>query len=209
MGRIGILGGTFNPIHTGHLMLAEWARDSAGLDQVWFIPTGTTYMKSSQEGVSAAAAMPGRERLHMADLAVADNPAFRCLDLEIRRNGPSYTYETLEQLKEMYPGEEFFFITGADCLFSIENWMCPHRIFRCCTLLAAARGEYSLSHMEEKKKELEERFGRILLLPFPDIAISSTEIRRRIRQGRSVRYLVPDSVLEYIKEKGFYREESI
>ncbi len=209
MARIGIMGGPFNPIHTGHLMLAEWAREGAELDEVWFIPTGTTYMKASLESASAAAGMPGRERLHMACLAVEDNPAFHCLDLEVQREGRTYTYETLEQLKERYPGDEFFFITGADCLFSIENWRYPQRIFQCCTLIAAVRGEYTLPRMEEKKRELEMSLGRVILLPFPAVDISSTEIRRRIRQGRSVRYLVPDRVLDYIKEKGFYREESI
>jgi len=205
MKKIGIMGGTFNPIHTGHLMLAEWALDAIKLDEVWFIPTGISYQKKSQE------VLAGEERLYMTELAIRDNEHFRCLDLEVRRKGYTYSYETLEQLKERYPEREFFFIIGADCLFSLENWRHPERILACCTLIAAVRGDTAWQEMEEKKRELEQKYlsgrnGRILLIPFLNLSISSTQIRQRIRGGQSVKYLVPDSVLIYIKEKGFYRE---
>lgn len=201
MRKIGILGGTFNPIHWGHLLLAEWARDSLELDEVWFIPTGHSYMKAAED------VLPGEERFHMVKLALEDNCLFRCLDMEIKRQGCSYSYETLEQLKKMYPDDDFYFIVGADCLFSIESWKCAERIFHSCTLTAAVRGEASWDEMEDKRKELEQKFHcNILLLPFVSMSVSSTEIRQRIRERKSVRYLVPDKVLKYIEEKGFYCE---
>ena len=203
MRRIGIMGGTFNPIHLGHLMLAEWASDAADLDEVWVIPTGVSYMKDQREIAPAA------DRLHMARLAVMGNERFKCLDVEARRRERSYSYETLEYLHGQYPEDVFFFILGADCLFSIENWKEPDRIFRCCTVIAAVRDDVPLSEMEDKKHALELKFhGEIILLPFMRMSLSSTEIRQRIRTGLSVRYLVPDSVLSYIEEKGLYREES-
>lgn len=204
--KIGILGGTFNPIHIGHLMLAEWALDEIGLDQVWMVPTGMPYMKDSQE------VLPGPERLHMTRLAVEDNPRLKCLDIEVRRAGRTYSYETLEELGRQYPTDRFFFIVGADCLFTIESWKEPERIFGSSVLVAAVRGEQDFSEMEEKKKALEGKFRAgqgILLLPFPRLSVSSTEIRERVQRGRSVKYLVPDRVLEYIREKGFYREKNV
>lgn len=205
MKRIGIMGGTFNPIHIGHLLLAEWALDEARLDEVWIIPTGSPYMKSPEE------ILPGRERMHMVELAIRKNDAMRCLDMEIRREGPTYSYETLELLKATYPETSFYFIVGADCLFSIADWKCPERIFESCTLIAAVRDRTAMGEMDQKKRKLEKQFGEsrvnIILLPFLSMSVSSTEIRRRIREGKSARYLVPDEVLAYIKEKGFYREK--
>lgn len=200
MKRIGILGGAFDPVHIGHLALAEWAFDALSLDEIWFIPTGTSHIKSH--------VLPAAERLHMTELAVMGNMSFRCLDIEAQRSGCTYSYETMEQLKGMYPEDDLYFIMGADCLFNIENWMNPDRIFRCCTLAAAVRGGVAPGDMEEKKRRLEQKYrGQVVLFPFPGLSVSSTEIRRRIREGKSVRYLVPDSVLAYIKEKGFYSEK--
>ncbi|WP_276949026.1 nicotinate-nucleotide adenylyltransferase [Acetatifactor muris] len=201
--QIGILGGTFNPIHIGHLILAEWVLDALALDEVWFMPTGCPYLKDSAE------VLPGRERLRMTELAVADHPLFRSSDLEVKREGHTYSYETLEQLKQLYPRNRFFFIVGADCLFSIENWKNPQRIFDACILAAAVRDEISPAEMEKKKYELEQKFkAEIMLVPFVSMSVSSTEIRRRIAGGFSVKYLVPDKVLNYINEKGFYREKN-
>lgn len=198
MGKIGILGGTFDPIHIGHLMLAEWAI-AEGLDEVWFIPSGQSYMKTDRD------VLPGTERLRMTELAVMDNLSFRCLDIEVKRAGFTYSYETLEQLKETYPEDEFFFIVGADCLGAIENWKNPERLFACCTLFVAVRSDVPMELMEAQKLELEKKFhARIRWLPFLRMSISSTEVRRRLGQGQSVRYMVPDKVLEYILEKGYY-----
>ncbi|MCI9438660.1 MAG: nicotinate-nucleotide adenylyltransferase [Lachnospiraceae bacterium] len=205
MKKIGIMGGTFNPIHIGHLMLAEWARDALALSEVWFIPTGGSYMKDSHD------ILPGRERLHMAELAIRDNACFKCLDLEIVRGGNTYSYETIEELKRRYPQNAFFFIAGADCLFTIEHWKNPERLLNQCTFVAAIRGDIEISEMELKKKELERRFcvngSEIFLLPFINMSVSSTQIRARIHDGHSIQYLVPDNVITYIEEKEFYREK--
>ena len=122
MRRIGIMGGTFDPIHVGHLMLAEWAAEEMELEEVWVVPTGVSYMKA-EHGI-----LTGQERLHMAELATKGNAKLRCVAIEIDRKGYTYTYETLEQLKNQYPDTEFFFLVGADCLFSLENWKYPERI---------------------------------------------------------------------------------
>ena len=200
MRRIGILGGTFDPIHIGHLMLAEWVKSEIDLDEVWLIPNRVSRMKEDKEPA------PAEDRLAMTKLAAKGNVYFKCLDLEINREGYTYSYETLEELSVSYPEDTFYFILGADCLYTIENWKSPERFFRCCKLVAAVRDEASLEDMEVKKEELMRRFGgEILLLPFARISISSTEIRERIKQERSVRYMVPENVLEYIEKKGLYR----
>lgn len=194
------MGGTFNPIHAGHLLLAEWAREEAALDEIWLIPSGISYMKKAQE------VAPADDRLRMTELAAEGNEHFRCLDLEVRRDGYTYSYETLEELNRTYPEDEFYFILGADCLLALEKWKFPERILNCCTLIAAVRDEASMEELSEKKAELERRFGgKILLMPFVRLSLSSTEIRRRIREGRSVRYMTPDNVLAYMEEKGLYR----
>ncbi len=202
MRKIGIMGGTFNPIHTGHLLLAEWAMDAWKLDEVWMMPTGYSYMKASQRIVSP------EERYRMVCMAISGNEKLRCNDMEIKRQGYTYSYETLEELRKQYPEDHFYFIFGADCLFSIENWKCPERIFANCSVIAAVRGDTPIEEMQQKIKELECRYqADIVLLPFLQLEISSTEIRKRVRQGQSIRYLVPDNVIAYIEEKGLYRDE--
>lgn len=204
MSRIGIMGGTFNPIHIGHLMLAEQALESAHLDQIWMIPTGCSYLKT-KEGITV---LPGTERYDMVQRAIADNDRFRCLDIEIKRPGNSYSYETMEQLHREYPEHLFYFICGADCLFTMEQWKCADRLFAACTVLAAVRGDADIADMQEKIDALEKKFGaQIRLLPFRRIEISSSEIRERRRKGLSVRYLVPDAVRVYMEEKGLYQDE--
>ena len=195
------MGGTFNPIHMGHLLLAEWVKSEAGLEEIWLVPNGVSYMKESQE------VAPAEDRLRMTELAIKRNRSFKCLDLEVKRGGYTYSYETLEELTRAYPGDTFYFILGADCLFTLETWKYPERIFRCCRLIVAVRDDVSLEIMTEKKEELEQRYGgEILLLPFVRMSLSSTKIRERIRQGKSVRYMVPDSVLTYIEGKRLYKQ---
>lgn len=199
--KIGIMGGTFNPIHIGHLTLGQWAMNELNLDEVWFIPTGISYQKEKLQ------VLPGEERLHMTELAIADNVAFKCLDMEVKREGYTYSYETMEQLKRQYPEDTFYFIVGADCLFAIENWKYPEKIFESCILAAAIRGKASLGEMEKKKTQLEARFnGKVVLFPFSKLEISSTEIRSRVHEGKSIEHMVPEKVKKYIEEKGFYRE---
>lgn len=199
MKKIGIMGGTFNPIHMGHLALAERALDDCNLDEIWVIPTGCSYMKQNMNVLS------GEERLIMAQLATEDNQRIKCLDIEIKRSGYTYSYETLEQLRNLYPDYDFFFIFGADCLFTIEKWKCPEKIFDNCTVIAAVRNGSSEVEMAQKIDELKLKFrAKIILLPFLNLEISSTELRKRISCGKSVKYLIPDSVIAYISQKGFY-----
>lgn len=202
MRKIGIMGGTFNPIHVGHLLLAQWAMEENGLDQVWFIPTGCSYMKQDKSIVSPM------DRFHMTSLALAGNDRMLCLDTEVRRQGNTYTYETLEELKRMYPEEHFYFIIGADCLFAMEEWRCPERIFSNCSVIAAVRGNAPVDQMRQKIKELEERFlADIRLMEFLNLEISSTLVRDLVRAGKNIRYLTPEPVADYIGKKGFYQYE--
>ena len=204
MSRIGIMGGTFNPIHIGHLLLAEYALEAAGLDQVWMMPTGCSYLKR-KEGIDM---LPAAERYKMVCLAIEGNERLRCLDMEIRRPGNSYSYETMEQLHREYPENQFIFICGADCLYTIEDWKCVDRLFASCEILAAVRGEADVECMRKKIAELENRFSaKIQLLPFRRIEISSSEIRTRRKEGRSIRYLVPEAVRDYMEKKGLYQDE--
>lgn len=198
------MGGTFNPIHTGHLLLAEYALETAGLDQVWFVPTGCSYLKR-KDGIEV---LPAEDRYRMVCLAIAGNDRFRCLDMEIKRAGNSYSYETMEQLRREYPGDQFFFICGADCLSTMEHWKCADRLFASCEILAAVRGDADVESMQQKIGELKESFSaRICLLPFRRIELSSSEIRSRRKEGASVRYLVPENVRQYMEEKRLYLDE--
>ncbi len=199
MGKIGIMGGTFNPIHNGHLLLAQYALEENHLDEIWFIPTGCSYMKKEQ-GV-----LPGEERYHMVELAIMDNPRMRPIDIEIKRKGYTYTYETLAMLNLLYPEHQFYFIFGADCLFSIENWKCPQEIFDSCRIIAAVRSGASMEQLEAKKVELVQKFrGNIILMPFLQLEISSTLIRERVVAEKDVRYMLPESVWKYILQKHLY-----
>ena len=202
MKKIGIMGGTFDPIHIGHLMLAQYAMSDKDLDEVWFIPTGFSYMKSARNVVSAY------DRYEMTKLAVSDNDRMRCLDIETKRDGNTYSYETFEALKKLYPRYEFYFIFGADCLFQIEKWKEPERIFACVYGLMAVRDGAIHEMIMKKIDELAHKYNaKIELMDFPSIDISSTDIRKRVRENKSIRYFVPDKCIEYIKEKGFYRDE--
>lgn len=193
MTRTGLMGGTFDPIHAGHLLAAEAAREAAGLDEVWFIPTNVPPHKP-QPGAGA------RERLEMVRLAIADHPAFRAEEAELDQGGVSYTVDTVAALRERYPERSFYWIVGTDMMNDLPNW---HRIEE----LAAQVRFVCLRRQGEESEEgalpayLRER---LLHAPMPPIGISSTDIRERLRDGRSIRYQVPEAVRDYIERNGLY-----
>lgn len=198
--RVGIMGGTFNPIHIGHLIIAEAAYEAYNLDEVLFVPSGVSYMKDQSEILDA------KKRVHMTGLAIEDNPHFALSTIEIDRDGNSYSYETLETLRKQNPDTEYFFLVGSDTLFALETWKHPEILLPSCTILVAVRNGVPMEKMQEHAKYLEEKFGgSIKLLTTPNIEISATDIRKRLADGRNVKYFVPDSVLEFIHKYDLYK----
>ena len=199
--KVGIMGGTFNPIHIGHLILAETAGNQFELDEVLFIPSGKSYMKQGQN-------IPeGEIRADMVSLAIEDNSRFALSLMEIMREGNTYTYETLEILKEKNPDTEYYFILGADSLFALEKWKETQKIFDSCIILAAVRDADGNDDIELEAKRLEEKYhGTVKLLNCKNMDISSTQIRDMVKMGQSIRYLVPDKVIQYIEEHHLYKE---
>ncbi len=197
--RTGILGGTFNPIHTGHLILAEQAYNEFGLDEVLIMPSGVSYQKKGMD-------MPDKDtRLEMCRIAVGDIPYFRISDMEIRRDGDTYTADTIEELNRSEPDTDLYFILGGDSLRGMKNWKDPDRIFKGCTVLAALRDRDSIESVSDLIGEYEKEYGaKISILHTPNIDISSSMIREFIREGRSVRYYVPESLRAYLLENGIY-----
>lgn len=200
--KVGIMGGTFNPIHNGHLLLAEQAREYCGLDKITFIPSGNSYMKDKDNILDSSF------RLAMTALAIENNPDFSLSAIEIERGGNTYTCDTLRELRTVSPGTEYYFIMGADNLFSVEYWKNPQEILSDCILVAAMREGRNEKDLKEKASELEKIYhARIILLPERRFDISSTEIRNKITKGESVRYMVPDKVLQYIQKQHLYQAE--
>lgn len=199
--KVGIMGGTFNPIHIGHLIIAEKAREQFDLDKVLFMPCGMPYMKDCRELI------PADIRAKMVTLAIEGNPFFELSVIEIEKRGSTYTYETLESLKAQNPDTEYYFILGADSLWTIADWREPERIFASCHILAGIRDDKSTKDMETQIKLLKNKFGAsIFLLHTGHIEISSSSIRKSVRECGSIRYMVPDAVYSYIIENGLYRK---
>lgn len=198
--RLGIMGGTFNPIHLGHLMIAEEARQTFHLDKVLFIPSYITPNKAV-DGPTATA----QQRLTMVRLAIADNPHFAVSDLEIRRGGKSYTVDTLRFLKNLYgPSYILYFISGMDTIEDLPHWNHPEDILSLCEFVGAARPG-STNVVDAMKRHFGPLGKHIVPLPVPTMNISSTELRRRIRQGLSIRYMMPPAVAAYIEKNGVYQ----
>ena len=199
--RVGIMGGTFDPVHIGHLILAERAYEQFQLETVLFMPSGNPPHKRERSDVTDAL-----DRLEMVRLAISDNPHFSLDAEEIVRGGYTYTNETLQILRQKNPDTDYYFIIGGDSLMAFDTWMKPDVIASNCILLAAVRDGLDTQTMESKMYELKERYGAdIRLLHTPDVDISSSQIRMWNQNGRSVRYYVPDAVLDYIREKELYR----
>ena len=200
--KIGILGGTFDPIHNGHLMLARHARDVLGMDEVWFMPNGNPPHKTSDSIETNT-----KHRLAMIQKAINDDTGFVIQSYEIKRKETNYSYLTMEQFKEMYAGYEFHFIIGADSLYAIESWKHPERLMKTCTILAACREDKNQDDMQKQIAYLKEKYDAdIRLMNTEAIDISSTEIRSCVKERGSIEHLVPAAVCEYIKENGLYEE---
>ena len=196
--KIGILGGTFDPIHIGHLILAQTALSEYELDEILFLPSGGSYMKEN--------VLSKNHRLQMTKLAIEDNPDFKISTLETDRIGNSYSYETLLFLTKNNPDYEYFFIVGADTLFSIEHWKNPEQVMKCATLLVAIRPGFPNDIIQNQMLYLQNKYqSNIKLLISKNIEISSTDIRNKVRDGLSVKYLVTENVLTYIKDNDIYK----
>lgn len=201
MAKIGIMGGTFNPIHYGHLVTAEEAYHQFELEKVVFMPSGTPPHKEERKVVSA------EDRYLMIVLAVAGNNHFAVSRLEIERPGPSYTIDTVRELHTANPDWDIFFITGADAILEILTWKDPEKIVEYSSFIAATRPGYSLEKFREvllRETGLGKLEKRVHFMEIPALAVSSTYIRERVGKEKSIKYLLPDSVADYIYECRLY-----
>ena len=192
--KVGVCGGTFDPPHVGHLILAEAAHNQLKLDKVMFIPAGDPWRKAARK------VTPAFHRLEMTRLAVQGNPAFEVEDFEVVREGPSYTVESLEILHDHLGVEaELYLILGEDALADVPHWHQPERLVELSTLAVANRGGVTMPQLPFDR-------ARVVPVAMPSIDISSTELRARAAKGLSLRYQVPDAVLRYIEANGLYRD---
>jgi nicotinate-nucleotide adenylyltransferase len=199
--NIGVLGGTFDPIHLGHLVVAEEARIKVGFNEVLFVPAGQPWLKLDRNITPAA------HRVEMVRRAIADNPHFKLFTLEVERPGPSYTVDTLMMLRKQLGSEaSLYFILGRDTLAGLHLWKEPEKLVRLCRLVVAPRlGSKDLKHLETSVPGL---LDKVIQLDMPVIGISSAEIRRRIAQGLTIRYLVPAEVEKYITDQKIYAKSA-
>jgi nicotinate-nucleotide adenylyltransferase len=198
--RIGLMGGTFDPIHHGHLVAAEEARWHFDLEKVLFLPTGQPWQKPV--GVS-----PAEDRYQMTVIATASNPAFAVSRVEIEHPGPTYTVDTLRRLRaELGESTRLYFITGADAVLHILTWKDRDEVLGLAEFIAATRPGYALARLSELMPGLSERLHP---MEIPMLAISSTEIRARVARGAPIQYLVPDGVVRYVAERGLYRSDTV
>ncbi len=200
--KIGIMGGTFDPIHYGHLMLAEQIRTSFHLDEVIFIPVG----KAPHKTLSNAAQK--EQRFEMVKLAVASNPYFTLSDIEIRQSGTTYTIDTISELQsQLSKDDELFFITGADAILLLESWKDYQSLVKKVKFIGATRPGYEKEVLEEKTRVLQTKYGaQIELSVVPALAISSTDIRDRVYEEKSIKYLLPEVVEDYIHQNFLYKQ---
>lgn len=203
MGRIGIMGGTFDPIHNGHLMLGEQAYGEYGLDEVWYMPSGQPPHKKDHKITEA------EDRCRMTELAIRRYPYFRLSDMEVNRQGNTYTAQTLKLLKESRPEDEIFFIVGADSLYELESWFHPEEVLGLTTLIVAEREyEKAKGSLDARIKYLENKYlAKILKLHSREMDISSQLIRERIQDGKPIDDYVPEVVEDYIKRHHLYTHD--
>ncbi len=198
--RIGILGGTFDPVHLGHLAIAEEVRDRLDLDRVILIPAGRPWLKSGQR------VTPADHRLAMVKLAVEDRPGLEVSSIEIDRPGPTYTVDTLSELRKELDSEvEIYFILGMDSIRELRRWYEPEKLFDMCTVVAVSRPDSRDVSSGEIEREFPAARGRIKTVRGPMLDISATDIRQRLAKGRSVSDSISPSVEQYIREHRLYR----
>jgi nicotinate-nucleotide adenylyltransferase len=189
------MGGTFDPIHYGHLVTAEEALVQFALDEVVFVPTGQPWMKEDRD------VSPAEARYLMTVIATASNPRFSVSRIEIDREGPTYTVDTLRGLAAEHRDAELYFITGADAMFEIFEWKDTDHVLELAHFIAATRPGYDLRRFESAST----RHPNVTVMNIPALAISSTDVRTRVREGRPIRYLLPEGVKSYIEKAGLYR----
>jgi nicotinate-nucleotide adenylyltransferase len=203
--RLGLFGGTFDPIHLGHLILAEACREACALDLVWFVVTATPpHKRGGRTSI--------QHRLEMARIAVAGNPAFEVSEIEARTPGPHYSYQTLESLREERPGDDLFFLVGADSLVDLPGWRHPERVLAAAELVVVNRPGIDPAAAADPASALAPLLARcpearpVRAVEVPPIGISSTDLRLALAAGRSVRYRVPRGVEAYIDAQRLYRD---
>lgn len=198
--RLGIIGGTFDPTHIGHLIISQETLLQHKLKKVIFIPAGKSPLKGRQ-------ATTAYQRWEMLNIAISSNPYFTASSIEIDREGPSYTVDTLKALKKEYGNSaEMYLIIGMDSFLDIIQWKKPREIANLCFLCVARRPGYKESDIANVEKVLPEIKDRYVFIQAPFIDISSTEIRQRVKEGSTIKYLVPEGVEDYIREKRLYKE---
>lgn len=199
--KIGIMGGTFNPIHLGHLILSEYIRDEIGLDRVIFIPTGQAPHKDNSKIAD------GLHRKAMTELSIEDNSYFFLSNIELERKEKSYTIDTIKELKEQYKDDTLIMIIGTDSLMSIESWKDSSKLLKQIDFIVADRISREKKDIIEEIKRLNLKYNiDIIHVDIPLLEVSSTEIRDRVRKNKSIKYLVKENVYKYILENNLYRE---
>lgn len=201
MGKIGFLGGTFNPIHNGHLYLAENAYKKLNLDKVIIMPTGLSYLKADDN------VLDKQSRADMVKLAIKEYPYFEFSDIELNKDGNTYTFETLQDLKLLYPNDDIYFLVGTDTFFSMDMWKCPDKIFDNCIVAVMLRDDSNFKQIEEKSAEYINKYNaKSVFIDTKKIDISSTEIRNSINSGSYDKKtnMIPDVVYEYIINNRLY-----
>ncbi len=197
--NVGILGGTFDPVHNGHLIVAEVARKQFNLNEVLFIPAGQPWLKVERT------ITPAKQRLEMLRLALDNKPHFRISEMEIKRPGPTYTIDTIKALKKRFKAEgELFFILGQDSLMQLPQWHDASNLIKLCYLVAAARPGVKKPDMKALEAKIPGIKQRVVLMKEPMVDISASDVRERVARGLSVRHLVPEPVNRYIKEHKLY-----
>jgi len=197
--RVGVFGGTFDPIHDGHLVAANEAAWELGLNRVLFLPTGNPPHKQDEPVTSA------EDRLAMVQLAIADNPRFELCTIELERSGLSYTVDTLRELRKREPGIDPYFIIGMDSLVDLHNWHDPGGILKLAHLVAVHRAGWDVVDLEKLDRDVPGAAARVSILRIPGLDIASSDLRDRIVAGRPVRYLIPKMVIAYIEERRLFR----